>query len=116
MAPADPTIKLVIVGNGSVGKSSIIARFTNDGFEKVYAQTVGVDFFERKIVLRGGASRAAFALDACGRAPLLGPRVRPRERPRALDASAPHEPPTPKTARCAYSCGTLAGSRSAPRC
>ena len=30
--------KLLLLGNGSVGKTSIIQRFVEDGFEKVYKQ------------------------------------------------------------------------------
>lgn len=53
MNSEDPTIKLILLGNGSVGKSAIISRFTADGFDRVYKQTVGLDFFEKKLVLRG---------------------------------------------------------------
>lgn len=45
----DPAIKLVLLGNGSVGKSSLIARFVDDGFTPVYKQTVGLDFYEKKL-------------------------------------------------------------------
>ena len=53
MSKADPVVKLILLGNGSVGKTSIIARFTEDGFTKVYKQTVGLDFFEKLVTLRG---------------------------------------------------------------
>ena len=46
----DPTIKLILLGTGSVGKSSLIARFVDDGFARVYKQTIGLDFFEKKVV------------------------------------------------------------------
>lgn len=46
----DPTCKLILLGNGSVGKSAIIERFVADGFDRVYKQTVGLDFFEKKLV------------------------------------------------------------------
>jgi len=49
----DPTCKLILLGNGSVGKSAIIERFVADGFDRVYKQTVGLDFYEKKLVLRG---------------------------------------------------------------
>ena len=49
----DDTCKVILLGNGSVGKSSIIARFVDDGFSKVYKQTVGLDFFQKVINLRG---------------------------------------------------------------
>lgn len=48
----DPTCKLILLGNGSVGKTSIIDRFVNDGFTRVYKQTVGLDFFEKRVELR----------------------------------------------------------------
>ena len=52
-AAADQVCKLILLGNGSVGKSSIIARFTDDGFQRVYKQTVGLDFFEKLVTIRG---------------------------------------------------------------
>uniref|UniRef100_A0A7S2RY27 Uncharacterized protein n=1 Tax=Mucochytrium quahogii TaxID=96639 RepID=A0A7S2RY27_9STRA len=48
--------KLILLGNGSVGKSSIVQRFTNDGFERIYKQTVGLDFFEKTIQPRDNVS------------------------------------------------------------
>jgi GTPase SAR1 family protein len=48
----DKVCKLILVGNGSVGKTSICQRFKDDGFMKVYRQTIGVDFLEKKLELR----------------------------------------------------------------
>jgi len=45
--------KLILLGNGSVGKTSLIARFTQDGFAKTYKQTVGCDFFEKTLEIQG---------------------------------------------------------------
>jgi Ras-related protein Rab-28 len=45
----DPAIKLILLGNGSVGKSSLIARFVDDGFTRIYKQTIGLDFYEKKL-------------------------------------------------------------------
>ncbi|KAM4835090.1 ras-related protein Rab-23 [Thomomys bottae] len=42
-------IKLVVVGNGAVGKSSMIRRYCKGGFTKDYKKTIGVDFLERQI-------------------------------------------------------------------
>lgn len=53
MSQSDPECKLILLGNGSVGKSSIICRFVDDGFTRVYKQTVGLDFFEKRLNLRG---------------------------------------------------------------
>lgn len=47
------SVKLVVVGDGTVGKSSLIARFVSDGFRPMYAQTVGIDFFEKLVTVRG---------------------------------------------------------------
>jgi len=46
---------LIILGDGSVGKSSIVNAFKTDGFESVYKQTVGFDVYERTLTLRGDA-------------------------------------------------------------
>ena len=45
-------VKVVLLGNGATGKSSIIARLVQDGFKRAYKQTVGLDFIERTIVVR----------------------------------------------------------------
>jgi Ras-related protein Rab-28 len=47
---------LAIIGDGSVGKSSLIAAFTNDGFMPVYRQTIGCDFYEKTLSIRGDRS------------------------------------------------------------
>eukprot|EP01041_Mallomonas_annulata_P005653 gene5653-11403_t len=49
----DEQCTLVIIGDGAVGKSSIIAAFKNDGFGRVYKQTIGCDFYEKMLQLRG---------------------------------------------------------------
>lgn len=46
-------LKVVLVGDGTAGKTSIITRFCQNNFDKGYNQTVGVDFFLRRIVLPG---------------------------------------------------------------
>jgi len=40
----DYLLKLVIVGNSAVGKSSLLLRFTDDEFNESYLTTIGVDF------------------------------------------------------------------------
>lgn len=42
-------VKVVIVGNGAVGKSSMIQRFCKGLFTRDYKKTIGVDFLERII-------------------------------------------------------------------
>lgn len=41
--------KIVIVGKSSVGKSSLLLRFTDDLFQTNYQPTIGVDFKFRKL-------------------------------------------------------------------
>ena len=53
MSDALPTVKIVVCGNGSVGKSSIIQRLVNNGFARVYKQTIGCDFFQKLITIKG---------------------------------------------------------------
>lgn len=43
--------KIVILGDGSVGKTSIATRFTTDSYSNIYKQTIGVDFFTKKLHL-----------------------------------------------------------------
>ena len=44
-------IKVVVVGNGAVGKSSMIQRYCKGTFTSEYKKTIGVDFLERQIKL-----------------------------------------------------------------
>ncbi|XP_059088530.1 ras-related protein Rab-23-like isoform X1 [Tigriopus californicus] len=43
------SIKVVIVGNGAVGKSSMIQRYCRGVFTKGYKKTIGVDFLEKPL-------------------------------------------------------------------
>jgi len=45
--------KVVILGDGAVGKTSITMRFCEDYFSRQYKQTLGVDFFIKRVVLPG---------------------------------------------------------------
>jgi Ras-related protein Rab-28 len=44
---------LTVIGDGSVGKSSIINAFKTEGFLPVYKQTIGCDFYEKSLPVRG---------------------------------------------------------------
>ncbi|XP_060570507.1 ras-related protein Rab-23-like [Ruditapes philippinarum] len=46
-------IKVVVVGNGAVGKSSMIQRYCKGIFTKDYKKTIGVDFLERQLEVNG---------------------------------------------------------------
>ena len=43
------SIKVVVVGNGAVGKSSMIQRYCKGVFTKEYKKTIGVDFLEKTV-------------------------------------------------------------------
>lgn len=47
----DIQLKLVVVGDGASGKTSIISRYTQDQFGVQYNQTIGLDFFLKRISL-----------------------------------------------------------------
>lgn len=44
--------KIILLGDGAVGKTSIATRFTEDKFSQNYKQTIGVDFFIKRINLQ----------------------------------------------------------------
>lgn len=41
------TMKVIVVGNGRVGKSSLITRFVKGTFTEEYKKTLGVAFLEK---------------------------------------------------------------------
>eukprot|EP01036_Dinobryon_divergens_P028583 gene28583-37548_t len=43
--------KIILLGDGAVGKTSIASRIAEEKFSKNYKQTVGVDFFMKRISL-----------------------------------------------------------------
>jgi len=38
------TYKIIVIGDGGVGKTQLINRFCQDVFQKKYIPTIGVDF------------------------------------------------------------------------
>jgi Ras-related protein Rab-1A len=46
-------IKLLIIGNSGVGKSSLLTRFADDDFREQYIYTIGVDFKVRTLNIDG---------------------------------------------------------------
>ena len=47
--PPSPIPQVVIVGNGAVGKSSMIQKYCKGIFTTEYKKTIGVDFLEKRI-------------------------------------------------------------------
>ncbi len=46
-------LKVVLLGNGTAGKTSIITRFSQNHFGRTYQQTIGLDFFMKRITIPG---------------------------------------------------------------
>ena len=44
-------LKVLILGDGAVGKSCIMARFINDQFEDNSFHTIGVEFLNKEFIL-----------------------------------------------------------------
>jgi Ras-related protein Rab-8A len=62
----DQLIKLIIIGNTAVGKTSLVVRYCDGGFEpKTYLSTVGVDF-KTKVVEIDGRSIKVQIWDTAG--------------------------------------------------
>uniref|UniRef100_A0A6I8PJG5 Ras-related protein Rab-28 n=1 Tax=Xenopus tropicalis TaxID=8364 RepID=A0A6I8PJG5_XENTR len=62
----DRQIKIVILGDGACGKTSLAMRFAQESFGKQYKQTVGIDFFLKRITLPGNLNVTLQVLDIGG--------------------------------------------------
>jgi Ras-related protein Rab-28 len=49
----DRQLKIVLIGDGASGKTSLSTRYSQENFGKQYKQTIGVDFFLKRIILTG---------------------------------------------------------------
>ncbi|EOD40734.1 Rab8, rab family GTPase [Emiliania huxleyi CCMP1516] len=49
----DVLIKLLLIGDSGVGKSSILVRFADDSFSQSFIATIGIDFKIRSVELDG---------------------------------------------------------------
>lgn len=65
-------LKVVLLGNSSVGKSSIVRRFCENRFVDSYKPTVGVDFFNKKIFIQSTKSSVSIQLWDVGGSQLEG--------------------------------------------
>ena len=67
--------KVILLGDGAVGKTSIATRFSHDEFTQSYKQTIGLDFFIKHLVLPGAWRRRARTDTVAPRRGRLGPRA-----------------------------------------
>lgn len=58
----DTTLKVIVVGNGQVGKTSMITRFAKGIFTNEYKKTIGVDFLEKKLYLSSIGEEVTYLL------------------------------------------------------
>jgi len=65
MGAYDYLIKLMLIGDSGVGKSSLLTRFTMDAFDAAFTPTIGIDFKLRTIELDGKRIKLQF-LDTAG--------------------------------------------------
>ena len=49
--------KIVLIGDGAVGKTSIRRNYLGEGFKKSHLPTIGVDFAQKFVSHKGGAVR-----------------------------------------------------------
>lgn len=48
------TMKVVLIGDSGVGKSSLMLRFTADTFDEDISATIGIDFKSKRVPVSGG--------------------------------------------------------------
>ncbi|EDO28232.1 predicted protein, partial [Nematostella vectensis] len=53
------TLKILIVGESGVGKSSLLLRFTDDTFDPDIGATIGVDFKVKTLTVEGNKAKLA---------------------------------------------------------
>ncbi|XP_056600471.1 ras-related protein Rab-18-B [Triplophysa dalaica] len=53
------TLKILIIGESGVGKSSLLLRFTDDTFDPELSATIGVDFKVKTIAVDGNRAKLA---------------------------------------------------------
>merc|ERR1712178_80873 len=58
--------KVITIGDGAVGKTSIVNRFRKDHFAASYKQTIGLDFFMKRLELPGKVDVAMQVWDIGG--------------------------------------------------
>ena len=63
----DRELKVLVIGNGGVGKTSMIRRFAKGMFTDEYKKTIGVDFLEKALFVDALQEEVRFMLWDTGR-------------------------------------------------
>ena len=90
----DVMLKLLLIGDSAVGKSSILMRFCSDEYDESLQTTVGVDFHV-KMMLSGETRVKVGRIMVCGRERSFrtgGPQPARARAPRASTRSCSHCP------------------------
>ena len=54
-------LKVILLGNGGVGKSSLMTRYVNNVFEEKTLHTIGVEFLTKSVVF----DNTTYSLQVC---------------------------------------------------
>ncbi|XP_019875858.1 ras-related protein Rab-28 [Aethina tumida] len=73
---AEKQLRLVVVGDCGVGKTSLVRRFCFDEFSRQYTQTIGADFYIKRLILPGKHEITIRISDLSGGVDLRGPMVK----------------------------------------
>ena len=55
-------IKTIIIGNGRIGKTSLMTRFADGSFSDLYRKTIGVDYLEKSVFVSAIHEQVTFYL------------------------------------------------------
>jgi len=66
------SMKIIIVGNGKVGKTSMLTRFAKGQMTDTYKKTIGTDFMEKEIDLKSGECCRLMLWDTAGQEMFAG--------------------------------------------
>ena len=58
----DISLKVIVVGNGCAGKTSMITRFAKGDFSGNYKKTLAVDFLEKRLIVQPLEEEITFLL------------------------------------------------------
>lgn len=58
----DTTMKVIVVGNGRVGKTSLVRQFATGKYDENYKQTIGVSFTEKEMFVKEIETKITFML------------------------------------------------------
>jgi len=58
----DNTMKVIVVGNGRVGKTSLVRQFATGKYDENYKQTIGVSFTEKEMFVKDIEQNITFML------------------------------------------------------